>query len=92
MIKKYNIRNLYFLLADFLMIIVSVFASYALRLELVSAFQIYIKSALIMTGISLLIKPTIHYAFGLYRRMWRYAGVKRTLAHHFICDNWINLC
>jgi FlaA1/EpsC-like NDP-sugar epimerase len=29
-----------------------------------------------MTGISLLIKPTIHYAFGLYRRMWRYAGVK----------------
>ncbi len=76
MIKKYHIRNLYFLLADFLMIIVSVFASYALRLELVSAFQIYIKSALIMTGISLLIKPTIHYAFGLYRRMWRYAGVK----------------
>jgi len=76
MINKYHVRNLYILIADLVMIIFSVIASYALRLELVSAFQVYINSGLIMIGISLLIKPTIHYSFGLYRRMWRYAGVK----------------
>lgn len=76
MIKKYHIRNVYFFVVDLVLIVISVIGSYALRLELVSALQVYSVSGLIMLGISLLIKPSIHYAFGLYRRMWRYAGVK----------------
>jgi FlaA1/EpsC-like NDP-sugar epimerase len=76
MIIKHHIRNTYFLIGDIFFIIVSVVVSYALRLELFSAFQVYYKSALIMIGLALLIKPLIHYVFGLYRRMWRYAGVK----------------
>jgi FlaA1/EpsC-like NDP-sugar epimerase len=76
MVKKHHIRNLYFLIADLVLIIVSVIGSYLLRLELESAFQVYFKSAVIMTCIALLIKPLIHYVFGLYRRMWQYASVK----------------
>lgn len=76
MVKKYHIRNLYFLIADLILIIVSVIGSYVLRLELESAFQVYFRSAIIMTCISQLIKPMIHYVFGLYRRMWQYASVK----------------
>ena len=71
-----HIRNLYFLIADLILIIVSILFSYLLRLELVTAFQIYLSSLLWLLGLSLLLKPAIFYLFGMYRRMWIYASTK----------------
>ena len=71
-----HIRNLYFLIADLILIIVSILFSYLLRLELVTAFQIYLPSLLWLLGLSLLLKPAIFYLFGMYRRMWIYASTK----------------
>jgi FlaA1/EpsC-like NDP-sugar epimerase len=70
------IRNRYLLLGDLLLIVVSVFISYALRLDLPTAFPVYLPSALFMMGVSLVIKPLVYYFFGLYRRMWIYASIK----------------
>jgi FlaA1/EpsC-like NDP-sugar epimerase len=70
------IRNRYLLLGDLLLIVGSVFISYALRLDLPTAFPVYLPSALCMIGVSLVIKPLTYYFFGLYRRMWIYASIK----------------
>jgi FlaA1/EpsC-like NDP-sugar epimerase len=71
-----NIRNRYVLIADVLLVIVSVLGSYVLRLELGAAFSFYLPSAYWMIGTALLIKPLIYYYFRLYRRMWIYASVQ----------------
>ena len=71
-----NIRNRYILLADLLLVVVSVIGSYALRLELGAAFSFYLPSAYWMIGTALVIKPLIFYYFRLYRRMWIYASVQ----------------
>lgn len=74
--NQYNIRNIHFLIADLFFIIFGIFISYMIRLENFSTFVVYLESALIMGIMSLLIKPLVHYMYGIYRRMWRYAGVK----------------
>jgi len=71
-----NIRNRYVLLADVVLVIVSVLGSYVLRLELGAAFTFYLPSAYWMIGSALVIKPLIYYYFRLYRRMWIYASVQ----------------
>lgn len=71
-----TIRNRYMLLADIILIIVSVIGSYVLRLELGAAFTFYSPSAFWMIGSALIIKPLIYYYFRLYRRMWIYASVQ----------------
>lgn len=69
-------RNRFILSADFLLIIVSVLGSYALRLEFTPDFvRFYLQGALWLVGISLVIKPAVYYYFGLYRRLWIYASV-----------------
>jgi len=69
-------RNRYVLLIDLLLIIVSVLGSYALRLEFAPDFvRYYLQSGLWLIGLSLLIKPTVYYLFGLYRRLWIYASI-----------------
>ena len=73
---KPNISNRYLLLGDLIVIIISVFGSYTLRLELGPAFLFYIPSAYWMVGVSLLVKPLLFYVFGLYRRLWLYASVQ----------------
>lgn len=73
---KLNIRNRYFLLGDLFLIVVSVVGSYVLRLELDGSFNIYLPSTYWMIGIALLIKPVVYYSFGLYRRLWLYAGTQ----------------
>lgn len=70
------IRNRYLLLGDLFLIVGSVFISYALRLDLPTAFPVYLPSALCMIGVSLVVKPLTYYLFGLYRRMWIYASIK----------------
>ncbi len=71
-----NIRNRYVLLADLILVVVSVLGSYVLRLELGAAFTFYSPSAYWMIGSALIIKPLVYYYFRLYRRMWIYASVQ----------------
>jgi FlaA1/EpsC-like NDP-sugar epimerase len=71
-----NIRNRYILLGDLFCIIIGVLGSYAMRLDLGAAFQLYFLTACIMIGVSLVIKPLIYTYFGLYRRMWVYASIQ----------------
>ncbi len=71
-----NIRNRYVLVADLILVVVSVLGSYVLRLELGAAFTFYLPSAYWMIGSALIIKPLIYYYFRLYRRMWIYASVQ----------------
>ncbi len=73
---KPSIRNRYVLLGDLLLIPIVVLGSFAIRLELGSAFSFYIPSALWMMGIALIVKPFVYYEFGLYRRLWIYASVQ----------------
>jgi FlaA1/EpsC-like NDP-sugar epimerase len=70
------VRNRYVLMGDLLLIIVSILASYALRLELGPLFYFYFPSAPFMVGVSLLLKPMVYYLFGLYRRIWAYASTQ----------------
>ncbi|HEY3313385.1 MAG TPA: nucleoside-diphosphate sugar epimerase/dehydratase [Anaerolineales bacterium] len=69
-------RNRIFFIADLLLITVSVLGSYALRLEFTPDFvRFYLQGALWLVGISLVIKPTVFYFFGMYRRLWIYASI-----------------
>jgi FlaA1/EpsC-like NDP-sugar epimerase len=74
--KKFNIRNRYILIGDLILIFLSVFGSYVLRVELLGVFYTYFLSLLCMLGISLILKPLVFYLFGLYRRIWIYASVR----------------
>jgi FlaA1/EpsC-like NDP-sugar epimerase len=68
-----HLRNRFVLLADIVLILVSVLGSFALRLN-VSQISFYYPAILIMSGVALLVKiPTYHF-FGLYRRLWVYAS------------------
>lgn len=69
-----TIKNRYILAIDILMVFVTVLVSYALRSELNSTFFQYLPSALWMAVAGLVIKPLVYTIFGLYRRMWIYAG------------------
>ncbi len=72
----FNIRNRHLFVADLLLTVLSVLSAYILRLELVEVFSNYYISLLWMLGLSLVIKPTVYYFFGLYRRMWIYASMR----------------
>ena len=74
--NKFNIRNRYILIGDTVLIIVSVLSAYILRLELFEIFNNYYLSLYWMLGLSLVIKLSVYYFFGLYRRMWVYASMK----------------
>ncbi len=71
-----NIRNRYLLMGDFFLIVVSVYASYFLRLELGAAFFFYLPSTYWMIATALIIKPIIYFNFRLYQRLWVYASVQ----------------
>lgn len=77
MIKKSLLmRNRIVFLGDLLLIVIGVFGSYALRLELGEGFERYLPSLFYMIGVSLIVKPSVYYFFGLYRRMWIYASIQ----------------
>lgn len=72
-----NVRNRYLFLGDCILIIVSVMISYLLKFELTFDFyNIYLPSAVWMSGVALLVKPLVYYSFGLYRRVWSYASIQ----------------
>ncbi|MDK2979920.1 MAG: hypothetical protein PWQ55_267 [Chloroflexota bacterium] len=72
----FNIRNRHLFAGDLILTVVSVLVAYILRLELVEVFSNYYISLIWMLGLALLIKPTVYYFFGLYRRMWIYASMR----------------
>jgi FlaA1/EpsC-like NDP-sugar epimerase len=72
----FQIRNRFLLLVDLLLIVTSVLASFALRLDLGPVFSMYLPSAWAMVAIALVVKPIVYYLFGLYRRYWVYASVR----------------
>jgi FlaA1/EpsC-like NDP-sugar epimerase len=71
-----HIRNRYLFLGDLFLIIVSVYASYFLRLELGAAFFFYLPSTYWMIATAFIIKPVIYFNFRLYQRLWVYASVQ----------------
>lgn len=69
-------RNRFVLIADILLILVSVLGSYLLRLEFTPDFvRFYLQGALWLAVVSLVVKPVVFYFFGMYRRLWIYASV-----------------
>jgi len=73
---RLQIRNRVILLGDLVLIVTTVLASFALRLDLGVAFSDYLPSAWVMVAIAVVIKPAVYYLFGLYRRYWVYASVR----------------
>ncbi len=71
-----RIRNRYLLMGDIFLSLVSVLASYIIRLELIAIFPTYQVSLLWMLGIVVIVKPLVYYFFGIYRRLWRYASIR----------------
>ena len=72
----FQIRNRFLLLADLVLIVTAVVASFALRLDIGPAFVSYLPQAWLMIAVALLIKPTVFYLLGMYRRYWVYASVR----------------
>lgn len=68
------VRNRYLLLADLILIVISVLVSFALKLELDNLYPYY-RAIFAMAVIALAVKPVIYFSFGLYRRLWVYASV-----------------
>ncbi len=69
-----RIRNRHLFWADVIFIVLSVVSSYALRLELISAFTFYLPAVLWLTVLALVVKLPVYFFFGLYRRVWVYAS------------------
>jgi len=72
--NKFVIRNRFVLIGDLFIILISALGSFALRTDLGPLFAFYLPQALWLAGISVVIKPLVFYAFGLYRRVWIYAS------------------
>jgi FlaA1/EpsC-like NDP-sugar epimerase len=68
--------NRLLLIGDLVLIVASVFGSFALRLELGPLFVYYLPQALTMIIVALLVKPFVYYSFGLYSRVWAYASIR----------------
>ena len=71
-----KIRNRYLLLGDIFLTLISVLASYLIRLELIAIFPTYQYSLIWMLSAAVLIKPLVYYFFGIYRHVWRYASIR----------------
>ncbi len=74
-----KIRNRYLFFGDIFLTVVSVLASYLVRLELIAIFPTYQYSLMWMLGAAVLIKPVVYYFFGIYRHIWRYASTRELL-------------
>jgi len=68
-------RNRYLLVADALLVVISVTVSYYLRLDL-DAIPDYLSSMLWMIAVAFVVKPVVYFSFGLYRRLWAYASTQ----------------
>jgi FlaA1/EpsC-like NDP-sugar epimerase len=71
--SNFRFRNRYVLVTDVLLTVASMFGAFALRLD--TLFHLYLRAALWMVLVSLVVKPVVYYLFGLYRRLWAYASM-----------------
>ena len=72
----FRFPNRLLFIGDLVLIIASVFGSFALRLELGPVFVFYLPQAVTMIVVALLVKPVVYYSFGLYSRVWAYASTR----------------
>lgn len=71
-------RNRYVLLADILLVPIVAFAAFALRFDW--RFYTEREEFLSYVAAALVVKPTVFFCFGMYRRYWRYASVPDLIA------------
>lgn len=69
------LRNRHFLLLDLLVICASPVLALILRTDRLSSLETYAGPLLVYTAFSVLLKLSIFYKAGLYRRMWRFASM-----------------
>ncbi len=72
---QFSLRNRFLLLGDVLLIGVSVFGSFALRLEFGPLFNFFLPQAIMMFVLAVAIKPIVYHMVGLYRRLWVFASM-----------------
>lgn len=77
--SRITLGNRYVFLGDLLLIAISVFGSFGMRLEFGGLFLYYLPQALLMLGLALVIKPIVFRLFGLYRRVWAYASTRELM-------------
>lgn len=75
---KHQISNRLVFTGDLILIIATIFLSFAIRFEGVVFFY-YLPVAYWLIGISLVIKPIVYYFFGLYLRLWAYASTRELI-------------
>jgi FlaA1/EpsC-like NDP-sugar epimerase len=73
--SKFIVRNRIIFAGDLFLIIVSVLASFVLRLNFGTRLGDFQRQILTMICIALVVKPLVYWSFGLYRRMWVYASI-----------------
>jgi FlaA1/EpsC-like NDP-sugar epimerase len=70
------VRNRYVLAADLLAVLLCLIGAFVLRLDWFFQRQPEYTAAFnVALVVGLIVKPIVYYAFGLYRRYWRYAGL-----------------
>jgi FlaA1/EpsC-like NDP-sugar epimerase len=72
----FRFPNRLLFIGDLILIVASVFGSFALRLELGPLYVYYLPQAITMIVVALLVKPLVYYSFGLYSRIWAYASTR----------------
>jgi FlaA1/EpsC-like NDP-sugar epimerase len=70
-----RMRNRHVFLLDLILIVVSVWGSFALAVGWSEVLPTYGSPLLTMLLLSLVVKPLVYHLFGLYRRIWTYASV-----------------
>ncbi len=70
------VRKLFVFAVDVFLIIVAALGSFALRTDMGPRFLDYLRQIYWFLAVAVLIKPTVFYFFGLYRRLWAYASIQ----------------
>ena len=70
-----RLRGRYLLLIDLVSVTLAAVAAFVIRYEALWRVWPYIRHNAFFLVTVLLVRPTVYYVFGLYRRWWRYASV-----------------
>ncbi len=73
------LRNRYLLVADLVLLLLALLLSYFLRFDTFTAWS-YFQRWWPVVPVLLILYPVVFHLFGLYRRMWQYAGSHEALA------------
>lgn len=70
-----RIRNRYLGIFDALLTVFAVFGAFAVRFELGYTFYKFVPVMKTMMVVAVILRLTINFGFGLYRRLWSHAGI-----------------